>query len=141
MTELRDLHIQTITSPTLLSALMLDGLRLWFTSQTDAGAALAPEAYPPTLRSLERQHNRLGWDQQLFLGRFRTEWCQHQRQHSVHHHRLNNDLNRLSLTWQASTFNSVGNGGVHFGKRETKKSKGTTRGPKRKRQGAMCDTN
>ena len=104
LTELRDLHIQTNTSPQL-SALMLQGVRRWFGSRRGERIALAPDDYHPTLRTLICQQNQIGWDQ-MFLGRFSKEWCRHQTQH-FHHNRVQDDVTRLSLTWQTSTIKFV----------------------------------
>jgi hypothetical protein len=100
LTDLRDLHLQTDTSPRL-SAVMLDGIRQWFRSPPCDAGTLSPDESPPALRPLIRKQNQIGWDQ-LFLGRFCTEWCRHQQQYFASHHDAHDDLHRRSLLWQAS---------------------------------------
>ena len=100
LSALRDLHIHTNTSPRL-SALMLDGIRLWFTSQPETDVSVAPEAYHPTLQSLVNQQNQIGWDQ-LFLGRFCKEWSLYQQRYLSQLDSENSDnLSQVCVKWQA----------------------------------------
>ena len=104
LTELRDHHLQTNTSPRL-SALMLQGVRQWLSSETGDDVTLDPAAYHPSLKLLIRHQNRIGWGQ-LFMGRFCTEWSRYQH-HYLAQHPTHDDLTRLSLTWQANLIQFV----------------------------------
>ena len=99
MIALRDLHLQTNTSPRL-SALKLQGIRQWLQSRPGDDILLEPDAHHPTLRTLIRQQHQIGWEQ-LFVGRFSTEWCRQQKAYFAHHYDQE-DLTRQSLTWQVS---------------------------------------
>ncbi len=100
LTALRDLHIQTNTSPRL-SALMLNGLRQWFHSPTVDEATVALDSCHPSLQSLLSHQNQIGWDQ-LFMGRFCKEWSLQQQQYLANHDGAIDDLRQAGLTWQAS---------------------------------------
>ncbi|KAI2500815.1 hypothetical protein MHU86_13672 [Fragilaria crotonensis] len=100
LSAMRDLHIQTNTSPRL-SDLMLAGLRQWFLSSAVDDPTIASESCHPTLQSLLRHQSHIGWDQ-LFMGRFCNEWCVHQQRYLANHHCATEDLSRMGLTWQAS---------------------------------------
>ena len=101
LTELRDLHIQTPNTSPHLSTLMLDGIRQWFRSQPCDASTLSLDDSFPTVRTLVRQQNQIGWDQ-LLMGRFCTEWSRHQQQYFASQHDAHEDLKRRSLTWQSS---------------------------------------
>jgi hypothetical protein len=80
---------------------MLDGIRLWFTSQPETDVSVAPEAYHPTLQSLVNQQNQIGWDQ-LFLGRFCKEWSLYQQRYLSQLDSENSDnLSQVCVKWQA----------------------------------------
>ena len=100
LTELRDHHLQTNTSPRLSALVMLQGVRQWLSSETGEDVTLDPAAYHPSLKLLIRHQNRIGWGQ-LFMGRFCTEWSRYQH-HYLLQHPTHDDLTRLSLTWQAN---------------------------------------
>ena len=79
-TRLRDFFIQSNTSP-MLSVLMLDGIRQWFSS-SEKEIALNPDDYHASVRQIILHQNRIGWSQ-LFMGRFSVTWAQQQRQYQL----------------------------------------------------------
>ena len=96
--------IASNSSP-LLSGLLLEGIRQWFTSESDIH--LCPEAFHPSLRSIIYQQNRIGWGQ-LFLGRFGISWSSHQQGYSCHHQsRASADMKSQSLSWQTNLIRFV----------------------------------
>ena len=102
--DLRDHLIASNSSP-LLSELLLEGIRQWFTSESDIH--LRPEAFHPSLRSIIYQQNRIGWGQ-LFLGRFGISWSSHQQGYSCHHQsRASADMKSQSLSWQTNLIRFV----------------------------------
>jgi hypothetical protein len=106
-TFLRDLrdHLIASNSSPLLSGLLLEGIRQWFTSESDIH--LRPEAFHPSLRSIIYQQNRIGWGQ-LFLGRFGISWSAHQQGYSCHHQsRESDDMKSQSLSWQTNLIRFV----------------------------------
>ncbi|KAI2494417.1 hypothetical protein MHU86_20100 [Fragilaria crotonensis] len=97
--KLRDFCIQSNTSP-MLCAIMLDGLRRWFSASTEL--TIPPETYPSSAvrRVIAQQNNRIGWTQ-IFMGRFSKEWSTHQRPYLATL-RGDGDLDSVISTWKAN---------------------------------------
>ena len=81
LTSLRNFCLQSNTSP-LLSVLLLNGIRQWFSSST-TDITLLPKNYHPTLQQIVRQQNKIGWAQ-IFSGRFGKAWsADHQKNYAT----------------------------------------------------------
>jgi hypothetical protein len=103
LTRLRDFCIQSNTS-SLLSGLLLDGLRKWFSSSS-TDITILPENYHPTLRQIIRQQNKIGWAQ-IFSGRFGTAWSKHQKYYATN--QSGSDyLDHSSSAWQSNVIQLV----------------------------------
>jgi hypothetical protein len=106
-TFLRDLrdHLIASNSSPLLSGLLLEGIRQWFTSESEIN--LLPELFHPSLHSIISQQNRIGWGQ-IFLGRFSTSWSSHQKGYLSHHQcQASDDIKSQSLLWQKNLIRFV----------------------------------
>ncbi|KAI2507325.1 hypothetical protein MHU86_7161 [Fragilaria crotonensis] len=97
-TRLRDFFIQSNTSP-MLSELMLDGIRKWFSS-SEKEIALNPDDYHASVRQIILHQNRIGWSQ-LFMGRFSVTWAQQQRQYQLRQ-RGETDKEPHTSAWQVN---------------------------------------
>lgn len=113
--KIRDYCIQSNTSP-LLSGLLLDGIRQWFSEDTEISIPLAP--YHSSVHQIIIQQNRIGWVH-LFMGRFSKEWSTHQKHYSATQ-RGDEDPEVYTSAWQENLIQLIWEQWYHLWKQRNR---------------------